>query len=132
MTKAARKVKRIGFFPFMHPFAPHFECPVCAYCGPYARIAQHGTRKHALCPCCGALERHRLQCWCLHRLFAERDFSRMRLLHFAPEAIAELLKSRVARYETADLYAEGVDHRVDLQSLPFADGAYDSSMPRMC
>lgn len=31
----------------------------------------------------------------------------------------------MARYETADLYAEGVNYRVDIQKLPFSDSAYD-------
>jgi SAM-dependent methyltransferase len=127
VTRVARKFKSGWLFPFLHPFALRFECPICAYRGPFCKVTPStGTRSHAQCPRCGAFERHRLQCWCLHRLFFEHDFSKISLLHFAPEShLRNLLEPRVARYETADLYAGGVDYRVDLQSLPFSDNSYD-------
>ena len=115
------------FFPLVRRNEPRFECPICSYKGPFRTVTPStGRRKYAQCPICSAFERHRLQCWCLQRLFSRHDFSRMRLLHFAPEAhIRVILESRVARYETADLYTKEVDHNVDLQALPFKDGSYD-------
>ncbi|EGV17451.1 Methyltransferase type 11 [Thiocapsa marina 5811] len=127
LKPASAKLRRERIFPLLHPLAPRFECPLCGYRGPFRTVTPPtGRRKHAQCPCCGAFERHRLQCWCLHQLFDLHDFSRMRLLHFAPEThLRKLLEPRVARYETADLYADDVDYCVDLQALPFPDAGYD-------
>ena len=48
------------------------------------------------------------------------------MLHIAPEAcLRTQLKQHFGRYETADLYAPGVDHREDLQKMSFPDGHYD-------
>jgi SAM-dependent methyltransferase len=127
LWRAIRKFKVKLVFPLLHPAAPHFKCPICTYQGPFHTVTSAtGRRKNAQCPSCGAFERHRLQCWCLYGLFDLHDFSKMRLLHFAPEShLRKILAPRVARYETADLYAAGVDHSVDLQALPFADSTYD-------
>ena len=127
LKRAAVKFKRERLFLLLHSGAPRFKCPICAYRGPFRTVTPStGRRKHAQCPSFGAFERHRLQCWCLHQLFDLHDFIRMRLLHFAPEThLRKLLEPRVARYETADLYADDVDYRVDLQALPFPDAAYD-------
>jgi SAM-dependent methyltransferase len=59
-------------------------------------------------------------------IFRQVNVSRMRMLHFAPGAFFEkIFARRFSRYETADLDMERVDHRVDLQALPFGDGSYD-------
>jgi SAM-dependent methyltransferase len=85
-----------------------------------------GLRKHAICPNCDCLERHRLQYLVLKdaiRGLAGRD---ARMLHFAPEEFFRgMFSQRFAKYETADLFLEGVDHKVDIRNLPFEDGAYD-------
>jgi ubiquinone/menaquinone biosynthesis C-methylase UbiE len=50
----------------------------------------------------------------------------MRMLHFAPEGLLrERFKAAFAYYETADIDMPDVNHRVDLQKLPFSDGVYD-------
>jgi SAM-dependent methyltransferase len=54
------------------------------------------------------------------------DFSRMELLHFAPEVCTtQRLRASFARYITADLYRPGVDLKADLQELPLPDGSFD-------
>lgn len=104
-----------------------FECPICAYHGPFEDInSDTGLRRYAKCPKCGSLERHRLQYLVAHSIFASLPTSHMTMLHFAPEAFLKAFFSQqFFKYETADLSMEGVDHRVDLQSLPFADATYD-------
>lgn len=127
LTGAVGKFRRQRLFSLLHPAEPRFECPICGYHGPFCAVTPStGRRKNAQCPSCGAYERHRLQCWCLQGLLTRHDFSQMRLLHFAPEVhLREFLAPQVRRYETADIFADGVDHQVDLQALPFADGSYD-------
>jgi SAM-dependent methyltransferase len=52
--------------------------------------------------------------------------SEMKMLHVAPEPfLRRHFSRRFGEYETADLLMRGVDHRVDLQNLPFEDATYD-------
>ena len=104
-----------------------FTCPVCLYDGPFLDFSSFaGVRRHAKCPSCGALERHRLQYLAATRAFNSVNTTTARMLHFAPEAfLMKLFAARFSKYETADLFMEGVDHRVDIQDLPFEDASYD-------
>lgn len=106
---------------------PQFECPVCGYRGPFEDMHSFaGTRQHARCPKCRALERHRLQYLAVMELFQRVDVSTMKMLHVAPEAFLEKAFSpRFAKYETADLCMKDVDHKIDLQNVPLPDAAYD-------
>lgn len=48
------------------------------------------------------------------------------MLHFAPEkALRTLFAQMFSDYQTADLFQEDVDHKVDIQMLPFADESFD-------
>jgi SAM-dependent methyltransferase len=50
----------------------------------------------------------------------------MRMLHFAPEeCFRAIFSRRFPKYETADLFMDGVDHKVDIRNLPFEDESYD-------
>lgn len=104
-----------------------FECPICGYQGPFEDVnPQTGFRKHAKCPQCGSLERHRLQYLVVRTVLRGLPVAQMTMLHVAPEPFFRAFFSQqFGKYETADLHAEDVDHRVDLQSLPFADASYD-------
>jgi hypothetical protein len=84
-------VERSGLGLALHRLASHgkvsFVCPICHYRGPFADVSPAtGLRKHAKCPKCGALERHRLQYLVVKSLAERYDFSRMSLLHIALEA----------------------------------------------
>jgi SAM-dependent methyltransferase len=104
-----------------------FACPVCNYRGPFMDVnPPTGLRKHAKCPKCGALERHRLQYIVLNNIFKTINTSSLKMLHFAPEPFfRDYFSKRFDQYETADLSMIGVDHNVDLQRLPFEDESYD-------
>jgi SAM-dependent methyltransferase len=104
-----------------------FECPICGYRGPFMDIVSTtGLRKHAQCPNCNALERHRIQYLVVNEVLKNINPVNMKMLHFAPESFfREFFSSRFGEYETADLSMEGVDHSVDLQHLPFKDQTYD-------
>lgn len=104
-----------------------FVCPICDYEGPFADFNSFaGFRKHAMCPKCGALERHRLQYLVVTGALKEINALEMKMLHFAPEKFFKpLFSRRFGKYETADLSMNGVDHKVDIQRLPFRNGTYD-------
>ena len=107
--------------------SPYFECPVCGYIGPFSDVSPpSGMRKYARCPACDAMERHRLQYLVLESLLQLLPCSSMSMLHFAPEAFfINYFRQCFGHYETADLYMEHVDHKVDLTALPFASASVD-------
>lgn len=104
-----------------------FTCPICGYVGPFRDInTSTGLRKHAECPKCGALERHRLQWLVVTNVLKDIDPAALKMLHFAPEPFFQkFFSKRFGQYETADLDMYGVDHYVDLQELPFEEQTYD-------
>ncbi|HEX5755159.1 MAG TPA: methyltransferase domain-containing protein [Arenimonas sp.] len=80
------------------------------------------------CAACGASDRERLYAyWLRQRLESGRIVPGSRILHFAPEPALSRQLASVSdwQYETADLSMPGVDHRVDITRLPFADASYD-------
>jgi SAM-dependent methyltransferase len=111
----------------LHPFKTTHACPVCGWVGPFQDLhADTGARRHARCVGCGALERHRLQHLVVDRWLQGRDPATLSMLHFAPEAFfARRFKALFGRHETADIAMPDVDHRVDLQRLPFDDASFD-------
>ena len=104
-----------------------FTCPICCYSGPFKDVnPPTGFRKHAKCPKCSALERHRFQYLVLSNVLSGINSSTLKMLHFAPEPfLKKFFIKRFGQYETADLTMHGVDHKVDLQKLPFEDQTYD-------
>ena len=114
-------------FKFRNRHKEQFECPICGYSGPFLDIAPSGgPRKHARCPNCTALERHRLQFLVLEEVLRHKKTAHLKMLHIAPEPFfREFFSQRFGQYETADLKMKGVDHIVDLQHLPFGDSTYD-------
>ena len=126
----ARKLKnriRLPLFRFLNRNKERFECPVCAYIGPFIdKNPLSGLRKHAKCPKCGALERHRIQYLVVMDVLKSLNASKMKMLHFAPESFfTPIFAKQFGKYETADISMKGVDHNVDLQNLPFDDASYD-------
>jgi len=103
-----------------------FACPVCNYHGPFVDIEpETGLRKNAKCPKCGSLERHRLQYLVIKELFQSYNFSKMSMLHFAPEAFFHKhFKKMFKDYTTVDLVMKHVELRADMRDLPFRDAQY--------
>lgn len=104
-----------------------FLCPICGYYGPFKDIDRRsGYRKHAKCAKCNASERNRIQYLVMNYLLSCINTSQLKMLHFAPEHLfKDLFSDCFGLYETADLFMEGVDHKVDLLKLPFQDESYD-------
>ena len=126
----ARKLKSkivVLIFKLLNSQREKFECPICGYSGPFMDSSSSaGLRKHAKCPNCNALERHRLQFLAMNDVLNRIDTANLKMLHFAPEPfLREYFSRRFGQYETADLNMKGVDHNVDLQQLPFEDETYD-------
>ncbi len=121
-----RKIKVAGF-RLRNFNKESFECPICSYSGPFKDVnPPTGLRKHAQCPNCSALERHRLQYVVVQSVLSDKDASQMKMLHIAPETFfRDFFLKRFGKYETADLNREDVDHRVDLTNLPFPDCTFD-------
>lgn len=126
LNNVFRAFSSVGFKLLSHG-RPRFECPVCGYMGSFRDVGPTtGIRKHAQCPGCGALERHRLQYLVIMKLLGSMDPSEMSMIHFAPEPfLSKLFRAKFKKYVTADLDMEGVDYRVDIRFLPFADSSYD-------
>jgi len=111
--------------------AAHFGtrrfCPCCnshvRQFGPYGER----PRPDAMCPVCGALERHRLAAMFFNRR-RELLTGLKRVLHVAPEPPVE----RVLRtwtqdsYVSFDLYADDVLVQGDLTGMPFPSHAFDA------
>ena len=118
---------RAYFFVISNLNKEKFECPICNYQGPFKDIDNAtGFRKHAKCPQCGALERHRIQYLVVNKVLNGINPGSMKMLHFAPESFfQDFFSKRFGQYQTADLYMEKVDLRVDLQNLPLENDSYD-------
>jgi SAM-dependent methyltransferase len=130
LYKVKNKVRApLPVFRFLNRNKETFECPICGYKGPFADFRNFGGfRRHAVCPQCGALERHRLQYLVMRDVLKITDASsqKTRMLHFAPEEFFRpIFSKRFPKYETADLFMKEVDHHVDIRDLPFQDGSYD-------
>ena len=109
------------------PSRERFTCPLCDYEGVFLTVhPETGKRRNALCPRCRNVERHRLQWLVVKKLREERDFSKLRVLHVAPEQfITNLLKGLCASYLSADLYNEKADRREDVTKMTFPDQSFD-------
>ncbi|MBN2356941.1 class I SAM-dependent methyltransferase [candidate division KSB1 bacterium] len=122
-------IDRLNLYSILlfNPAKEYFKCPICDYSGPFLDIKPPtGLRKNAKCPKCGALERHRFQYLVMKNILSNIDTSALIMLHFAPEPfLKNFFFNRFGQYETADLCMKGVDHKVDLQELPFKDQSYD-------
>ena len=101
------------------------ECPCCGH--EWAAFVPDWNRPHAICPGCGAHERHRTL-WLYLSELLQTEAAPLELLHFAPE---HALRTQLAslpdvRYVTCDLDPAGVDVGADITALPFADGSFDA------
>ena len=103
------------------------ECSVCGYSGRFATAwALTGKRPHAHCPKCRAAERHRLQSLVVDRLYESVDFSKLAMLHVAPESMfAARFAQSCGQYVTADIDRQDVDLRLDLTDIELPDNSFD-------
>lgn len=102
------------------------HCPLCGHQGRFLAEIHFPDIYNfdALCPGCGALPRNRLLWLALEREGLIRPADRV--LHFAPEAcLSERIRKRAGRYLTADLFADGVDLKLDIEAIDLPDESED-------
>lgn len=102
-------------------------CPVCDHRFPAFGDFGVVKRTDALCPGCGALERHRLV-WLYFEKHTELfDGRPKKMLHVAPEECFESrLRERLGEgYVTADLDDANAMVRLDLMDIDFPDDTFD-------
>jgi SAM-dependent methyltransferase len=98
----------------------------CTVCGYHGRFLAYGYPLvcDILCPSCSSLERHRLLALAEQQqhFFKDRD-----VLHFAPEKCMRiyLQKTGMASYRTADLFAEGVDFKLNIEDIALPENSAD-------
>lgn len=102
------------------------ECPICR--SRFSAFLPTGrtARANAMCPRCGALERHRLQ-WLFLRDHAHPFTRPHSLLHIAPEPSLgrHLAGLPDLRYITADRDPARANVAVDITKLAFATDSFD-------
>jgi SAM-dependent methyltransferase len=125
LAPAVRQRLRRGIGKAAH-WGGRNHCPVCrANLRGFSPDPRTG-RPDAMCPVCGAMERHRF-IW--RYLEEETPLGRaeLRVLHAAPETCFEQRIRALpgVAYVTMDLEREDVMVKADLQKLDFEDGAFD-------
>lgn len=122
-----RKELSILRFKLLNVHKENFVCPICNFHGPFRDVSPNtGQRKHAACPKCSSLERHRLQYVVMNKLLKDFNFSQMSILHIAPEPFFQsFFQNTFKRYISADLCDKNVNFQLDLQNLSFNDNTFD-------
>lgn len=109
-------------------FKANVECPCCGWKGKkFLRFGAHrnANRNNALCPKCGALERHRLFYLYLKKIIPEDK--KLKVLHFAP---SNIIKNLFTSYENVDYLSADIDPRKamvkeDITDISFPDNYFD-------
>lgn len=102
------------------------ECPICGFKGRFLAEVHFPDifNFDALCPSCGSLPRNRLLWINLTggKLIGAGD----RVLHFAPETcLSDRIHGLAGEYRTADLFAEGVDLKLNIEQIALPDDSQD-------
>lgn len=98
-------------------------CPICNHEGRFLAFGQP-PRFDAMCPSCGALERHRmLNLWLMAHPMAAAG---KRVLHFAPEELlGKQLRSIAADYKGVDIVAGKADIVLNIEDIALPENAAD-------
>ncbi len=101
------------------------ECPCCGRS--FRAFAPDWNRASAICPGCGAHERHRALAIYL-RERTELGQRPLRLLHFAPEHALEQVLERLPDLDraTADLEPGAADLEIDITRIALGDASFDA------
>jgi len=104
-----------------------YRCPICRFHGVFLDYnPESGMRKHAMCPKCHSMERHRLQYLAVLEIKKKRNLKDMDMLHFAPEeCLRQMFQGMFRTYITADLHSIGVDRTEDMTRLSFSRNSFD-------
>ncbi|MDR0913025.1 MAG: class I SAM-dependent methyltransferase [Methanobrevibacter sp.] len=104
----------------------NYYCPICKKYSVIFLPYGESIRSNAMCPHCGAVERHRLLYLYLKNLdILNRN---IKLLHFAPESIFyNIFKNRenIDYYPTDIVPNQRTRLEMDMQNIPFEDNSFD-------
>jgi len=114
-------LKKLLYFGF------RYYCPLCSSKLRAFKSFGRAERTNALCPVCGALERHRVIWLLLKRKTNLLDAKSKILLHIAPEKCLSKLFERIENLEhiTADLNDPNVKLKMDITDISFPDNSFD-------
>jgi SAM-dependent methyltransferase len=97
-------------------FPRRVECNVCHWQG--RQFLSDDWHPHTICPQCGSEVRHRLLIAAMNDASTTHMDSLVKdkkIIHFAPEPlIAAIVSVKAKNYQTADLFREGVDLKLDM------------------
>ena len=110
-----------------------FHCPICNSW--YRGFLPFGLnqRRHARCPGCGSLERHRFL-WLHLKNQLRLTQRRSKILHVAPEPPIREILARLPNlsHATIDLYDPGAARQMDLTNLTFDSRMFDLIICSTC
>ena len=114
LRQAARRAGQLA-----NTFPKLIECNICGWRG--RQFENNPWHAHTICPRCGSAVRHRLLGAALlgdKPLTGCPTLAGSSVLHFAPEAaLSTILRTRAARYVTADLSGGDVDLNADISDM---------------
>jgi SAM-dependent methyltransferase len=121
------KVCHATYYKYNNATKNNYNCPICCYYGPFVDIIDNiGISENSQCPKCGSTSKGRLQYLVINELRKKYDFSKMSMLHFAPEFYSRRIFSKLFKvYHTADLYVKNLDFCLDITKINLKDGVYD-------
>ena len=115
----------LRLIPRVYGYEPR-TCVLCGYSGRFlAEIHFPDIFTYvAFCPRCGSAPRSRLLKLAVESQGLFRPDTR--LLHFAPEAaVRSYVEPRVRLYRTADLFADGVDLKLNIEAIEQPERSWD-------
>lgn len=103
-------------------------CPICQQNSESFKPFGHIARDDAMCPICGAVERHRLSWLFLEKKITPQEYKNKKMLHIAPENV---LKNKFGtifgeeNYITADLTDKRVKVKMDITNIAYSQESFD-------
>jgi SAM-dependent methyltransferase len=117
--------KLLQLVPRIYGYEPR-ECVVCGHKGKFLAEIHFPDAfiYDAVCPHCGSQPRNRLLKLAVDRLGLLPKGARV--LHFAPESnVRSFIEPQTGQYRTADLFAEGVDLKLNIEAIDQPDQSWD-------
>jgi len=102
-------------------------CPICEHCSENFQPFGYIVREDAMCPICGAVERHRLS-WLFLQKKINQEYKNKKMLHIAPENVFKNKFGKIfgeKNYITADLTDKSVKVQMDITNIGYPQESFD-------
>jgi len=102
-------------------------CPICEQYSENFKPFGYVVREDAMCPICGAVERHRLS-WLFLQKKINQEYKNKKMLHIAPENVFKNKFGEVfgeKNYITADLTDKSVKVQMDITNIGYPQESFD-------